>query len=285
MDSTEVAQQTDCVDREQYEQLRRQYEELQSEHRELREQHSDLRERTQTAQFPPYITADRRSVSVTYETLNGNVEGWEWDSSTLESQISAGSIIRELTYEQLAYLEWNVFGFEGNSKYQRLGDYGRYYQLLPFVIPSNFGPLSEEIYNRYQNDRERIRAAWNFTTQLNDYVREIAETPRFPLETLLMGGGDCEDSAILLASILYGMSPDWNVTLWFMDSNNPTDPENINHVVVGVTTGSGEMLVETTSKTMMTPFDRVEGFSVEVEPTGQYAQQKLGVDRTSSAFI
>ena len=31
------------------------------------------------------------------------------------------------------------------------------------------------------------------------------EYPRFPFETLYHGGGDCEDSSILLASILYDM--------------------------------------------------------------------------------
>jgi len=47
---------------------------------------------------------------------------------------------------------------------------------------------------------------------LNDYVGEIEETPRFLLETLLMGGGDCEDSAILLGSSLYSMAPERDVT-------------------------------------------------------------------------
>jgi len=67
-------------------------------------------------------------------------------------------------------------------------------------------------YNRHQTDQGRIRAAWNFVTRLNDYVGEIEETPRFLLETLLMGGGDCEDSAILLGSSLYSMAPERDVT-------------------------------------------------------------------------
>jgi hypothetical protein len=282
-ESTVVQQQTDCVDSETYEQLRadyqqlrREHQNLRDEHRRLQERHADLQERMQTAQFPPYIVTDRRSISVTYETLGEETESWEWDSSALESQITWGSIARRLTYQQLEYLGLDVFGFEGNSKYRQLGNYGQYYQLNPFTIPSNFGPLADRLYNRHETDQRRIRAAWNFVTQLNDYVRDIGETPRFPLETLLMGGGDCEDSAILLGSILYSMAPEWDVTFWYIDAENPTDPRNINHVILSVDTERGERLIETTSNTAMTPFDEVNGFSVEISPTEQATQSKIG---------
>jgi hypothetical protein len=197
--TTELEQQTDCVDRTRYEQLQRQHEQLerqhaqlQREHRALRERHRKLQQRVQTAQFPPYIVTDRRSIAVTYKTLNGETRTWEWDSVALESQITSGSIVREMTYSQLEYLGWNSYGFKDNSKYLQLDGYGQFYQYNPFVIPSNFVPISRELYNRHQTNRKRIRAAWNFVTQLNDYVKEIQETPRFPLETLLLGGGDCE---------------------------------------------------------------------------------------------
>jgi hypothetical protein len=221
---------------------------------------------------------------VTYETLGEETESWEWDSSALESQITWGSIVRRSTYEQLEYLGLDVFGFEGNSKYRQLGNYGQFYQLSPFTIPSNFGPLSDRLYNRHQTDQKRIRAAWNFVTQLSDYVSEIKETPRFPLETLLMGGGDCEDSAILLGSILYSMAPEWDVKFWYIDAESPTDPRNINHVILSVDTERGERLIETTSNTAMTPYDEVNGFSVEISPSDQVTQPKtdsLGTLTTS----
>lgn len=131
---------------------------------------------------------------------------------------------------------------------------------------------SKELYNQHQTDRKRLRGAWNFVTQLNEYVSEIGDTPRYPLETLLMGGGDCEDSAILLGSILYAMPTDWDIEFVFMDIDNPTNPQNINHVLIGVDTSDGYELIETTSDTTMTAFDKVNGFFVKVEPTGDYAR-------------
>lgn len=246
---------TDCVPRSEYEELRQKY--------------NNLRE---NALVPPYIVADRRNVSVTYETLEGDYRAWQWDSRALESQVTSGNFARELTYSQLEYLNWNSFGFEGRSKYRELGNYGLYYQLNPFVIPSNFGPLSEQIHNEYQSDLERVRAAWNFVTQLNDYVSEIRETPRFPLETLLMGGGDCEDSAILLGSVLYSMPADLEPKFWFIDIDNPTDPEDINHVILSADIEGNPVLIETTSSSDMNPYNQVNGFSVEIEPSGRAAR-------------
>lgn len=265
------ANQQDCVARSDYEQLRNQYEDLRNQYNDLREQYIDLQNRVQNAKFPPYIVSDRRFVSVTYETMTGDIESWQWDSSTLSAQFTSGFFIREMTYSQLEYVGWNEFGFEGSSKYTQLGDFGYYYQLNPFVVPSNFQLMSQGFHDRHRSDIERIRAAWNFTTQVNDYVSEIEETPRFPLETLLMGGGDCEDSAILLGSIIYSMPTDYDVKFWYMDADNPTDPQTINHVVLSVETEEGPIIIETTSDTMR-PWDEINGFSVTVEPTQTFDQ-------------
>jgi hypothetical protein len=224
------------------------------------------------AQFPPYIITNRRNISVTYKTLDGDIKSWQWDSSVLTAQNTAGNFAREMTYSQLEYLGWDDFGFEGRSKYQELGDFGVYYQLNPFTVPSNFSPLSEAIYDRYETDLERIRAAWNFVTQVNEYVSEIEETPRFPLETLLMGGGDCEDSVILLGSILYSMPTDLETTFVFMDIDNPTNPQDINHVALSAELEDSSIIIETTSPDNMFPYDQVEGFFVELESNGYFSQ-------------
>lgn len=262
----QTTQQVDCVDQSDYDQLRNRYRDLAEQYEDLEQQHETLRDELQYALSPPYIVSDQRSVSVTYEALNGTMEAWEWDSHVLEAQFTQGFIAREFTYSQLEYLNWDTIGFEGNSKYTRLGEYGRYYQLNPFVIPSNFTPMARHFYDEYRTDRQRLRAAWEFTTQVNDYVSEIQETPRFPLETLLMGGGDCEDSAILLASIIYAMPQDYDVTFWTIDADNPTDPKDLNHVVLSVTLDAGSAIIETTSNEML-PWDRINGYSQPVQPT------------------
>jgi transglutaminase-like putative cysteine protease len=253
--NTGKSDQGDYVSRSEYEELRQEYENLRKRYQNLREQ----------ALVPPYITTGQRTATVTFETLSGEINTWSWDSSVLTAQNTTGSIIREFSYSELEYLNFNESGFEGGSKYQRLGDFGSYYQLNPFVIASNFTPLAEDFYNRNQSYRERIREAWNFVTQLNDYVADIGETPRFPLETLLLGGGDCEDSAILLASILYAMPTDLNTKFMYIDIDNPVDPHNINHVIVSAETDEGTYLIETTGNQMQ-PYDKVDGFAVDVSP-------------------
>lgn len=252
-DNAKESDQEGYVSRSEYEELRQKYEDL-------REDYQNLQQR---ALLPPYVTTGQQTAAVTFETLSGEINTWSWDSSALTAQNTTGSIIRELSYSEMEYLNLNEFGFEGGSKYQRLGDFGLYYQLNPFVIASNFTPLAEDLYNRNQADTDRIREAWNFVTQLNEYVADIGETPRFPLETLLLGGGDCEDSAILLASILYAMPTDLNTKFWYIDIDNPADPQNINHVIVGAETDERAYLIETTGNQMQ-PYDEVDGFAVDV---------------------
>ena len=253
------ANQDDCIEETEYNHLKREYETLKNDY-------NELVNKFEYAQLPPYIVSSRRSISVTYETLDEEIDSWKWDSSTLMSQFTTGFFTRELTYDQLEYLGLNERGFKNNSKFIQLEGFGYYYQLNPFVIPSNFTPLAEKLHNRYESDLKRIRAAWNFVTQLNDYVAEIRESPRFPLETLLLGGGDCEDSAILLGSLIYAMPRNYNVSFWFIDIDHPTDPENINHVVLGVDVDDTQGFIETTSDTM-SPWNKISGFSVPIEPT------------------
>ena len=50
-----------------------------------------------------------------------------------------------------------------------------------------------------------------------------------------------------------------------MDANNPTDPKDVNHVIVWVETPSGyETFVDGTSKATMNPFAEVAGWYLEV---------------------
>lgn len=64
------------------------------------------------------------------------------------------------------------------------------------------------------------------------------------------------------------MPTDLNTQIWWMDSDNPADPQNINHVVVGAETGEEQetYLIETTGDQMY-PYDVVDGFSTDVSPT------------------
>lgn len=253
----------ECVDRSQYEELQTRYEDLRERYGELRNNPDLLEARALPI---PYIENKRRKSIATFETIDGEILSWEWDSSIVENQSANGSAIRRMTYSELEYLGWDKYGFEGGSKYRQLDDFGEFYQLNPFVIPSNFDGLADKFYDRNDSDLARIREAWNFIMELNDYVADVEETPRFPLETLLFGGGDCEDSCILLGSILYSMPGSITPYFWHMDIDNPREPREINHVIIGAKTDEKEYLINTTSETML-PYDEVVGFSTKVSPT------------------
>lgn len=259
--------QDDCVPRSEYEELRSDCEDLQSQYEDLREEYNDLQDQLEYAVNPPYIVAEGREYSIAYNSIEGTPARYTIGADTFESQINVGTYMRELSIDQMEYLGFDDLPnrFEGNSKYTQLGDYGRYYQLEPFVISSNFETVSDDFYSMFSTDMERIREAWNFVTQLNVYSEELQETPRLPLETLLMGGGDCEDTTVLLASILAAMPADWTVEIVYMDIDNPTDPQTINHTVIWVETDSVSTFLETTSNQEMRPYERVNGFFQGVE--------------------
>jgi len=52
-------------------------------------------------------------------------------------------------------------------------------------------------------ESQRMDLAVVFVQSLPYYSDGSVDTPRFPVETIVDGGGDCEDTSILLAAILY----------------------------------------------------------------------------------
>ena len=251
----------DCVDPEAYEELRKKYERL-------REEYQALQERTEYAVNPPYVVADGRKFNISYITLEDEVQLYQIGSQAFESQITIGNYMRDFSIEQLDFLGWDgvINRFDNNTKLIEVGDFGRYDKYSPYVIPDNFVAIAEDIHSMYSDDRRRLRGAWNFVTQINTYTKEIRETPRLPLETLLSAGGDCEDSCILLASIIEAMPTNWTTKFVYMDLYNPSNPQNINHLALRVGIGGSAGVVETTSAQKMFPFEDLRGFSVEVDP-------------------
>jgi transglutaminase-like putative cysteine protease len=114
-----------------------------------------------------------------------------------------------------------------------------------------------------------ILPCWKITIpcQLTAYSGEIEDTPRYPLETLLAGGGDCEDHAILFASMILAADiPNWKVSLVYMDSYNPARPQAINHMIVYIETDNRSYTIEATGKEIMEPYpEGVGGWYSEVE--------------------
>jgi hypothetical protein len=130
------------------------------------------------------------------------------------------------------------------------GDNGKTFSVIDvtgFVEDNLFDNVIDTIYDSSKSDLENIEEIWNINNQLTTYSSELEDTPRYSLETLSEGGGDCEDKAILVASLLKSIPKNWKISLVYMDSDNPTNPKTVNHVIVQVDTGDNKIFIETTA--------------------------------------
>jgi len=145
------------------------------------------------------------------------------------------------------------------------GDRLRAMDFRPYVDGRPFETVMATLYADSLNEDAFIYEVWNIVAQLSGYSSDIGETPRYPLETFLAGGGDCEDTSILFASMILAAPVDWKVSLVYVDIYHPTAPETFNHVIVNIETGSASYYVETTSDSVMQPYtEGVRGWTFEV---------------------
>jgi hypothetical protein len=88
--------------------------------------------------------------------------------------------------------------------------------------------LTSEALKRGFDAQEKAGFAASFVQSLR-YMEEDEEYPRYPVEMLVDGGGDCEDSSILAAAVLQAMGYDV-VLLNF----SAVAPDGAGHMAVGV---------------------------------------------------
>ncbi|MCE2615202.1 MAG: hypothetical protein LVO36_04795, partial [Nitrosopumilus sp. (ex Thoosa mismalolli)] len=90
---------------------------------------------------------------------------------------------------------------------------------------------------------------------------------------------DCEDTAILLADLLVSSkyTQDWDVYLIDIDSDNPTNIQEVNHVIVGVDIDKSDdfndYYIETTVKDRNSAFesyDEIDGYWFPVKGYTQF---------------
>ncbi len=131
-----------------------------------------------------------------------------------------------------------------DGKIVTVGDFSKY-------VGTNFSQVIDQIYDN-ANAEDFIYEVWYITSQLTVYSQDIGEDPRYALETLTRGGGDCEDTAILMADMIKSSShtKNWKLQLVYFDSDNYQNPKTINHVALSIDMGDGVSHVfETTAKT------------------------------------
>jgi prefoldin subunit 5 len=236
-----------------YASLDQSYAALQGQYDRLNEQHWALQ---QIAVTPPYILVQQRTVELAFRRGDGTLMDWQVPFHVLEENIRRGHKQR---YGLMSLLNPRLDLSHEDGRVTRVPDF------RTFIDPSPFVGVMESLYWESGDPEIFLHEAWQLIAQLSTYTEEPVETPRFPLETLLAGGGDCEDTSILLASMLKAAPVDWDIDLVYMDGQRPYNPYDVNHVIVRVDTGVAVHDIETTSPYEMEPYGTgVIGWSLDV---------------------
>jgi hypothetical protein len=108
----------------------------------------------------------------------------------------------------------------------------------------------DALYNNAGSDDQFIYEVWHMVAELTTYNKDITNTNLLPVEVLTRGEGDCKDKAILIADLLRSSShtTNWKINLEIMDSDNPDNPQTVNHMIVLVNTGQNNYAIEATAQ-------------------------------------
>lgn len=128
---------------------------------------------------------------------------------------------------------------------------GEIYTVLDHTkfVRSSFAKIIDDVYDNSNGNVDFVHEVWYIVSQLTTYSYDIGEDPRWALETLSRGG-DCEDTAILIADMLRSSqhTKNWEIQLVYFDAYSPNNPETMNHVAVNINDGENNYLIESTAK-------------------------------------
>lgn len=219
---------------------------------------------------PPYISVHNREITMAFYDLKQNLVYWTTPFSNLEYYIIQGNKTRDSMFNRGENVN-RLFMDDGASFLT--GDYSLY------IDTYSFTRVVGSIYNKANSDDEFIREIWQIVGQLSEYASEDEqEIPRFPSETMLAGGGDCEDLSILFASMIMAAPTNWYVDLVYIDADNVLNPQDPNHVIVYIDTGQRTYLVETTNNVVMEPYvNGVRGW-LNSQVSSQLASERYPVN-------
>lgn len=122
---------------------------------------------------------------------------------------------------------------------------------LDGFVKESFSDVIDGVYDNSYDNSDFIWEVWYIVSQLTVYDEDVHEYSegRYALETLTRGGGDCEDLTILIADMLMSSehTSDWTFQYVFMDIDNPTDPQDVNHVILYVADDEYYHYIESTA--------------------------------------
>lgn len=242
------------VPQEEYDNLENQYDNLDNLYQELLVEYSDtqlkylsaLEELEQSLEVP-YTAISGRRVTSAWRDRDGDLHKWTWPMDTYRAWIEQPKPSDTLLLES-----------KSTGTVYTIADF------VPYVRSKFFSTVIASLYQESADEWVFAQEAFNLVTQLTVYSKEIGEVPRWPVETLTEAGGDCEDLAILFASLLKAAPYPYKLSLVYMDIDNPTDPQDVNHVIVWVETDDWKTFVEVTSNQGWDYYERVVGWYYEL---------------------
>ena len=215
----------------------------------LQGQLQNLQQDYQGALKVPYTTIQEGDVVWAFRTLDGTIEKWSMPIDTYTYYVNNPKPT-----------EYHYFTTDGQTFTVR--------NMELFVQPEFFSNVIDDLTNG-NTARDFVQEVFNLRVQLTVYSEEITDTPQWSAETMTEGTGDCEDFAILMGSLLvagneqahYGMT----VQMVYMDTDNPTNPQAVNHVLLYIIykDETGEF-VDSTSTNVLSPWSRVIGWYYEL---------------------
>ncbi len=228
---------------------------LKTDYQGLNSQFSSLQSSSVSA---PYVSISGRNIYVAFRKLDKSLVQWVIPFSNLETEMKRADQTRT-----------GLFGLgmptiilkEGGGKELLVADF------RAFMDTDTFRRVMTSMYEQSASDDAFIQEAWHIVGQFIQYQREKDEVPRFPMETLVGGAGDCEDMAILFASLIESAPVDWKVSFVYLNSKSPLDTlSTSDHVIVYIDTGVKKHYIETTSLSTMEPYPNgVAGWYLPVE--------------------
>lgn len=236
----------------QYNDLQSSYDELYDEYLELLagysstlDEYISAREELGQSLQVPYTAISGRQVTSAWRDMDGDLHTWTWPMDTYRSWIELPEPNKTVSLKN------------GDTTYT-IGDF------RPYVRSESFSEVVSSLYQESADEMVFAREVFNLVTQLTVYSKEIGEVPRWPLETLTEGGGDCEDLAILFASLLKAAPYPYKLSFVYMDIDNPTNPQDVNHVIVWIETADWKAFVEVTSDQGWDYYEEVTGWYYEL---------------------
>lgn len=228
-----------------YDELYNEYDELLAEYTDTQLKYVDVLEELGQSLKTPYTAISGREITCAWEDMDGELHKWTWPVDTYR-----------------AWIEWpkpsGTVQLDCEGTVYTMGDF------VPYVRTKFFESVISSFYQECADEWVFAQEVFNIVTQLTVYSEDIGEVPRWPVETLTEAGGDCEDLAILFASLLKAAPYPYTISLVYMDADNPTDPLNPNHVIVWVEADDWKSFVKCTSDQGWGYYERVVGWYYEL---------------------